>query len=237
MKYAPFEKLNINLDNSLNKNCIYKERIAEQSYSKKCRNQNISEYMKEHKETHDIIEDNMKKNKNNKNNKKGTNNKKNKKDKNNNLNNNVNNNAVIEHKSDIDYIIDESTLDDCQKHMYSNRIETNIVSNKNNKQLNTRVIKTIPYRNKSNFEYNPELEIIINSGLQTNNRKSVSNTSEIKEELPPMIDFVKNKLDDKNSNFDISRFQLSSRQIKGNKVYVNNYKKKLKLIKSSLNNN
>ena len=52
-----------------------------------------------------------------------------------------------------------------------------------------------------------------------------------------MIDFVKNKLDDKNSNFDISRFQLSSRQIKGNKVYVNNYKKKLKLIKSSLNNN
>jgi hypothetical protein len=60
MKYAPFEKLNINLDNSLNKNCIYKERIAEQSYSKKCRNQNISEYMKEHKETHDIIEEKIK---------------------------------------------------------------------------------------------------------------------------------------------------------------------------------
>ena len=121
--------------------------------------------------------------------------------------------------------------------MYSNRIQTSIVSNKNNKQLNTRVIKTIPYRNKNNFEYNPELEIVINSGLQTNNRKSVSNTSEIKKELPPMTDFVKNKLDDKNSTFDISRFQLSSRQIKGNKVYVNNYKKNLKIIKSSLNNN
>ena len=33
------------------------------------------------------------------------------------MNNNVNNNTVIEHKSDIDYIIDESTLDDCQKKM------------------------------------------------------------------------------------------------------------------------
>jgi hypothetical protein len=52
-----------------------------------------------------------------------------------------------------------------------------------------------------------------------------------------MIDFVKNRLDDKNNSFDISRFQLSSRQIKGNKVYVNNYKKNLKKIKSSLNNN
>ena len=52
-----------------------------------------------------------------------------------------------------------------------------------------------------------------------------------------MIDFVKNRLDDKNNSFDISRFQLSSRQIKGNKVYVNNYKKNLKKIKSTLNNN
>ena len=235
MKYAPYEKLNIELENPINKKCIYKERIVEQPYSKKCRNKDTSEYMKQKKEEYNMVKDNMEQNKKNKDNKKKKINK-NKKNKTN-KDNKEDIYKVHEPKSDIDYIIDESTLDDCQKHMYSNRIETNIVSNKNNKQLNTRVIKTIPYRNKSNFEYNPELEIIINSGLQTNNRKSVSNTSEIKEELPPMIDFVKNKLDDKNSNFDISRFQLSSRQIKGNKVYVNNYKKKLKLIKSSLNNN
>ena len=227
MKYAPYEKLNIELENPINKKCIYKERIAEQPYSKKCRNKDTSEYMKQKKEEYNMVKDNMEKNKDNKKNKINKNTKKHNKE----------DIKVQKPKSDIDYIIDETTLDDCQKQMYSNRIQTSIVSNKNNKQLNTRVIKTIPYRNKSNFEYNPELEIVINSGLQTNNRKSVSNTSEIKEELPPMIDFVKNKLDDKNSTFDISRFQLSSRQIKGNKVYVNNYKKKLKLIKSSLNNN
>ena len=227
MKYAPFEKLNIKLENPINKKCIYKERIVEQPYSKKCRNKDTSEYMKQKKEEYNMVKDNMEKNKDNKKNKKNKNTKKHNKE----------DIKVQKPKSDIDYIIDETTLDDCQKQMYSNRIQTNIVSNKNNKQLNTRVIKTIPYRNKSNFEYNPELEIVINSGLQTNNRKSVSNTSEIKDELPPMINFVKNKLDDKNSNYDISRFQLSSRQIKGNKVYVNNYKKNLKLIKSSLNNN
>ena len=87
------------------------------------------------------------------------------------------------------------------------------------------------------YKYNPELEIAINAGQHTNNRKSVSNTSEIEDSKKPMIDFVKNRLDDKNNSFDISRFQLSSRQIKGNKVYIKKYKKNLKKIKSTLNNN
>jgi len=139
-------------------------------------------------------------------------------------------------KSNLQYIIDEDSMDKC-KLIYNNRIESNVVSNKNNKQLTNRVIKTIPYRNKGDHIYNPELEIIMNSGQHTNNRKSVSNTSEIQTEKKPMIDFIKNRLDDKNNSFDISRFQLSSRQIKGNKVYVNNYKKNLKKIKLSLNDN
>jgi len=145
-------------------------------------------------------------------------------------------NKCEDSKSNLQYIIDEDSMDKC-KLIYNNRIESNIVSNKNNKQLTHRVIKTIPYRNKGDHIYNPDLEIIMNSGQHTNNRKSVSNTSEVPTEKKPMIDFIKNRLDDKNNSFDISRFQLSSRQIKGNKVYVNNYKKNLKKIKLSLNNN
>ena len=38
-------------------------------------------------------------------------------------------------------------MDKC-KLLYNDRIESNVVSNKNNKQLNNRIIKTIPYRNK-----------------------------------------------------------------------------------------
>ena len=149
---------------------------------------------------------------------------------------NFHSNKCVNSQSDLKYIIDEESIDTC-KLLYNDRINSNVVSNKNNKQLTNRIIKTIPYRNKGNHIYNPELEIIINSGQHTNNRKSVSNTGEIESIEKPMIDFVKNRLDDKNNSFDISRFQLSSRQIKGNKVYVNNYKKNLKKIKSSLNNN
>ena len=149
---------------------------------------------------------------------------------------NFHSNKCTDSQSDLKYIIDEEKIDKC-KLLYNDRIESNVVSNKNNKQLNNRIIKTIPYRKKGNHIYNPELEIIINSGQQTNNRKSVSNTGEIETIEKPMIDFVKNRLDDKNNSFDISRFQLSSRQIKGNKVYVNKYKKNLKKIKSTLNNN
>ena len=154
-------------------------------------------------------------------------------------NNHFHSNKCTESASNLQYLIDEDSIDKC-KLLYgssSNRIEPTVISNKNTKQLNTRPINTIPYRNYTEFEYNPELEMVINSGLQTNNRKSVSNTSEIQDEQKPMISFVKNRLDDKNNNFDISRFQLSSRQIKGNKVYIKKFKKNLKKIKSSLNDN
>ena len=132
-----------------------------------------------------------------------------------------------------EYMTDASSIDEC-KLLYNNRIENNVVSNKNNKQLNTRLINTIPYRNYTEFTYNPDLEILINSGLHTNSKKSVSNTSEVESHKTPMIKYVKNKLDEKNNSFDISRFQLSSRQIKGNKKYIKKYKKNIKNIKNSL---
>lgn len=132
-----------------------------------------------------------------------------------------------------EYITDASSIDEC-KLLYNNRIENNVVSNKNNKQLNTRLIKTIPYRNYTEFTYNPELEVLINSGLHTSSKKSVSNTSEVETSKTPMIKYIKNRINDKNNSFDISRFQLSSRQIKGNKKYIKSYKKNLKNIKKSL---
>lgn len=152
-------------------------------------------------------------------------------------NNKIHSNKCID--SDIynskinEYMIDSSSIDEC-KLIYNNRIENNVVSNKNNKQLNTRPIKTIPYRNYTEFTYNPELEILINSGLHTNSKKSVSNTSEVETSKTPMIKYVKNRIDTKNNSFDISRFQLSSRQIKGNKKYIKSYKKNLRNIKKSL---
>ena len=54
---------------------------------------------------------------------------------------------VLNLQSDLKYIIDEESIDKC-KLLYNDRIESNVVSNKNNKQLNNRIIKTIPYRNK-----------------------------------------------------------------------------------------
>ena len=76
MKYAPYEKLNIELENPINKKCIYKERIIEQPYSKKCRNKDTSEYMKQRKEEYNIVKDNMEQNKKNKDNKKNKKNQK-----------------------------------------------------------------------------------------------------------------------------------------------------------------
>jgi len=137
--------------------------------------------------------------------------------------------------NNINYILDNNIKKDECKLLYNDRVDSNVISYKNNKQLNTRVINTIPYKNYTEFTYNPELEVLISSGLHTHDKKSVSNTSEIEQEKKPMISYVKNKIDDKNNSFDISRFTLSSRQIKGNKTYVNKYKKNLKLIKSSLN--
>ena len=132
-----------------------------------------------------------------------------------------------------DYMLDVSNIDECNL-LYNNRFDNNVVSNKNNKQLNTRSINTIPYRNYTEFKYNPELEVLINAGLPTSNKKSVSNTSEINSTKTPMIDYVRNKIIDKNNSFDISRFQLSSRQIKGNKVYIKKYKQNIKKITESI---
>ena len=132
-----------------------------------------------------------------------------------------------------EYITDNNTIDEC-KLLYTNRIQSNIVSNKNDNQLTSRIIKTIPYRNYSEFTYNPELEILINAGMHTNTKKSVGNTSEIQGNKTPMLNYVKKKIENKNNSFDISRYQLSSRQIKGNKRYIRNYKKNIKKIKSSL---
>lgn len=137
-----------------------------------------------------------------------------------------------ESKQISNYILDTNNVDEC-KLLYNNRITNNVVSNKNNKQLNTRMINTIPYRNYTEFKYNPELEVLINAGLPTSNKKSVSNTSEITSKKPPMIDYVRNKITDKNNSYDISRFQLSSRQIKGNKSYIKKYKKNIKKITES----
>ena len=151
-------------------------------------------------------------------------------------NNSIHSNKCINNQGSTfisDYMLDTNSIDEC-KLLYNNRITNNVVSNKNNKQLNTRIINTIPYRNYSEFTYNPELEVLINAGLPTSNKKSVSNTSEISNKKTPMVDYVKNKITDKNNSFDISRFQLSSRQIKGNKVYIKKYKKNIKKITESI---
>ena len=136
------------------------------------------------------------------------------------------------------HIIDTTVLEKNKcKLKFEDRMNQNIISHKKNKQLNKRIINTIPYKNKSNFDYNPELEIIVKSGLHTADRKSVSNTSESKSDMQPMTNYVKNKIDDKNSKYDVSRFGLSSRNLKGNEIYLTEYKKKLDLLKNSLNNN
>ena len=143
----------------------------------------------------------------------------------------------IYNKNQINYILNNNDKKKC-KLIYNNRINSNtITSNKHNKQLNTRPIKTIPYRNPKTYNYNPECELMIKSGLYTSNKKSSQNTGEIEGDLPPMIYSLKEKIKKKTSNFDISRFQLSSRNLKGNKYYMENYKKKLNLIKLSLNKN
>ena len=151
-------------------------------------------------------------------------------------NNTIHSNKCINNQGSTiisDYMLDTTNIDEC-KLLYNNRVTSNVVSNKNNKQLNTRMINTIPYRNYSEFTYNPELEVLINAGLPTSNKKSVSNTSEITSKKTPMIDYIKNKITDKNNSFDISRFQLSSRQIKGNKTYIKKYKKNIKKITESI---
>ena len=148
----------------------------------------------------------------------------------------LNSKKCAQENKQINYILNNFDEKKC-KLLNNNRIENKLISNKNNKQLNTRLIKTIPYRNPKIFDYNPEYELIVQSGLYNSNRKSTGNTGEIEQDLPPMINKIKMNIDNKVNNFDISRFQLSSRNLKGNKAYINNYKTNLNLIKSSLNKN
>ena len=125
----------------------------------------------------------------------------------------------------------QSKINDLNNYSSSNS-KTNIYKNKNNKQLNSRSIKTIPYRNYKNYDFNPELESIMISGLYNDNNKSNNNISEIKRKKYPLNKNIKDNHKRKNNIIDLDRFQLSSRQLKGNDYYEKYYKNKLK----SLNN-
>jgi len=135
------------------------------------------------------------------------------------------------------YLLDTQSKDDSCKSLYNDRLMENVQTYKTNKQLTTRIISTIPYRKKGNYNYNPEIETMVAAGISTGNKKSMNNTSQVKSKMMPMVDYVKKEMKNKNRNFDISRFQLSSRQIKGNKSYVEHYKKNLDLIKNALKKN
>lgn len=135
------------------------------------------------------------------------------------------------------YLLDTQSQEDSCKLLYNDRLIENVQTYKTNKQLTTRIISTIPYRKKGNYNYNPELETMVAAGISTGNKKGINNTSQVKSKMMPMIDYVKKEMKNKNRNFDISRFQLSSRQIKGNKSYVEHYKKNLDLIKNALKKN
>ena len=135
------------------------------------------------------------------------------------------------------YLLDTIAQTDNCKTLYNDRLVENVQTYKPYKQLNTRIISTIPYRTKGNYLYNPEIETIVSAGISSGNKKSINNISQIKSKMMPMVDYVKKEMKNKNRNFDISRFQLSSRQIKGNKSYVEHYKKNLSLIKNALKKN
>jgi hypothetical protein len=136
-----------------------------------------------------------------------------------------------------------SKKNDCRKILTDNNIKnnyarnTNLYSNKHNKTLTPRIINTIPYRNYSNFTLNPELELYIKNGYYKSTSKSVNNTAEIKSKKYPQNNKIKTNINNKNTVIDLDRFQLSTRQLKGNKNYINNYKKKLKQISHIINLN
>jgi len=111
----------------------------------------------------------------------------------------------------------------------------NLYSNKHNKILTKRIINTIPYRNYKNYEYNPELELYIKNGLYNSMGKSVNNISEIKKTKYPLMNKLKNIIKNKSEYIILDRFELSTRQLKGSKVYLNKYKKDLKNIKNIIN--
>ena len=150
-------------------------------------------------------------------------------------------------KKESNYIFDKEIrkTDDCKEILYNHKVKSinqerdnynKLMYNKNIKQLFPRTINTIPYKVKKTYEYNPEIETLIQSGYLNSNKKSNTTTSEEKNDTTPLVDYVKDKINNKNNLFDISRFQLSSRNLKGDKTYMNNYKNKLNSIKKTLNN-
>lgn len=132
------------------------------------------------------------------------------------------------HKNDCKKILSNSNIK-------NNSTNINLYSNKNNKTLNKRIINTIPYRNYTNFSFNPELEFYIKNGYYNSNNKSVNNTGEIKTKKYPLTKKIKNNIINKNNLISLERFQLSTRQLKGNKNYINSYKKELKNISNIIN--
>lgn len=147
---------------------------------------------------------------------------------------------------DVRYVFDSKVrrVGECDNILYDDKVKSinnerenkhKLTYNKKIKQLYPRMINTIPYRVKKEHEYNPENEIIIQSGLLSSNKKSSSNLSEIQSNEKPLNTSVKNYIDNKKELFDISRLTLSTRQLKGNKSYFNEYKKKINSIKKVLN--
>ena len=147
---------------------------------------------------------------------------------------------------DIKYIFDNSVrkigkcsnalYDDKQKSINTERNNKyKLTYNKKIKQLYPRIINTIPYKVKKNHEYNPEMETLIQSGLICSNKKSTDNLGEIESSLKPLNSSVKNLIKNQTELFDISRLTLSTRQLKGNKTYFNQYKEKINSIKKVIN--
>lgn len=147
---------------------------------------------------------------------------------------------------DTKYIFDNNVrkVGKCENILYDDKIKSinnerenkhKLTYNKKIKQLYPRIINTIPYKVKKNHEYNPDKEIIIQSGLLSSNKKSCNNLGEIESMDHPLNSSVKNLIDNKKELFDISRLTLSTRQLKGNKLYFDEYKKKINSIKKVIN--
>lgn len=163
-------------------------------------------------------------------------------DRTNNINNNNkcdenNINKKISDRFNVDSKLNE---DDCKKDMLMNNIfnnsnsKKNIISNKNNKILTKRIINTIPYRNYKNFDYNPELELFIKNNNYNGNSKSTNNTSEVKNKKYPLNNNIKGIFISRNNVIDLDRFNLSTRQLKGDNNYKKKYKKQLKKLSKLL---
>ena len=152
------------------------------------------------------------------------------------LNNRFNNNINQNNNSD-----ENDKIDNCKNIFLNSNIKNsstsniNLYNNKSNKILTKRILNTIPYRNYTNYIYNPELEIFIKNSNFNGNKKSVNNTSEIKTSKYPLQKNIKSHISNKNNYIDLDRFNLSTRQIKGNDYYINNYKKQLNNISTNLN--